>query len=70
MNSNLDEGHAVNNMNKIRGAFDSIFQRVKRVFACSYDDADSNGGFKVGTLSKAFSSKSEYWKLQHWKWWE
>ena len=54
MNSNLDEGHAVNNMNKIRGAFDSIIQWVKRVFACSYDDTDSNGGFKVGTYQKHF----------------
>ena len=54
MNSNLDEGHAVNKMNKIRGAFDSIIQRVKRVFACSYDDTDSNGGFKVGTYQKHF----------------
>ena len=31
-------------MNKIRGTFDSSFQSVKRLCACSYNDTDDNGG--------------------------
>ena len=44
LNFNVDKDHAVNNMNKIRGTFDSSFQSVKRLCACSYNDTDDNGG--------------------------
>lgn len=47
---NVDKDYTINNMNNIRWKFDSSFQRVKRLFACSYNDG--NGGVKLDTYQK------------------
>ena len=47
---NVDKDYTTNNMNNIRWKFDSSFQRVKRLFACSYNDG--NGGVKLDTYQK------------------